>query len=276
MNDSKDRIAALWSAPVVLIGMIHLPPLPGSPRWTGTMEGVLGRAAEDAAALEQAGFHGVIVENYMDAPFHPAAVPPVTVAAMTMAVSRVVQQVRIPVGVNVLRNDAASALSIAAVTGAAFIRVNVHTGSMWTDQGLLTGTAHETLRLRKELGVDTAILADVHVKHATPPSGADLAEAAADAWSRGLADGLVVSGSGTGRATDEADVARVREAVPRAPVFIGSGVTVESAGRLPSAVRGAIVGTSVMKGGLAGGGVEPSLARAFVHAAHRNEAGGGA
>ena len=36
---------------------------------------------------------------------------------------------------NVLRNDAAAALSIAAVAGATFIRVNVHTGAVVADQG---------------------------------------------------------------------------------------------------------------------------------------------
>ena len=51
----------------------------------------------------------------------------------------------LPVGVNVLSNDAASALAIAAATDARFIRVNVHTGSMNTDQGPIHGRAHETL-----------------------------------------------------------------------------------------------------------------------------------
>jgi uncharacterized protein len=231
------------------------------------MDDVLDRAAADAAALARAGFDGVIVENYMDAPFHPGAVPPVTVAAMTRAVSAVVEAVDIPVGVNVLRNDAAAALSIASVTGAAFIRVNVHTGAMWTDQGLLTGSAHETLRLRRVLAAEVAIFADVHVKHATPPAGASLAEAAADAWSRGLADALVVSGSGTGRATPEADVTEVGRSVPDAPVFLGSGVTADTVGALPTAARGAIVGTAVMRDGVAGRGVDPARAEAFVRAA---------
>ena len=257
----------LWSGSPVLIGMVHLPALPGAPRWAGTTRGVLERAVADATALARAGFDGVIVENYMDAPFHPGAVPPVTVAAMTRAVSAVVEAVDIPVGVNVLRNDAAAALSIAVVTGAAFIRVNVHTGAMWTDQGLLTGSAHETLRLRRALGAEIAIFADVHVKHATPPAGASLTEAAADAWSRGLADALVVSGSGTGRATPAADVTEVGRSAPDAPVFLGSGVTADTVGALPAAARGAIVGTAVMHDGVAGGGVDPARADAFVRAA---------
>ena len=168
---------------------------------------------------------------------------------------------------NVLRNDAAAALSIAAVTDAAFIRVNVHTGAMWTDQGLVTGSAHETLRLRRELGVRAAILVDVHVKHATPPAGATIGDAASDAWERGLADGLIVSGAGTGKETSSGDLEAVRRAVPPAPIFVGSGVTEATVPRLLDRAHGAIVGTAVMRGARAGAGVDPLRARRFVQAA---------
>lgn len=261
-----DRIWPVDRVPV-LIGMVHLAPLPGSPRHSESLAAAIGRAVNDAAALERAGFDGVIVENYGDVPFHPGEVPPVTVAAMTRIVSAVLDTVSVPVGVNVLRNDARAALSIAAVTGAAFVRVNVHSGSTWTDQGLLTGAAHDTLRLRAGLGTDTAILADVHVKHAVPPSGTTLEQAAADAWHRGLADGLIVSGPGTGLRTDDGDVEAVADAVPDAPVFLGSGVTVETAGSLPTAARGAIVGSAVMRRGVAGSGVDEHRAEALVRAA---------
>src|SRR5690606_17653797 len=117
--------------------------LPGAPRHTGSMEAVFDRARADATALAEAGFDGIIVENFMDSPFHPGPVPPVTVAAMTSAVGAVREVTDLPVGVNVLRNDGAAALAIAAVTGALFVRINVHAGSMWTDQGLIEGRAHE-------------------------------------------------------------------------------------------------------------------------------------
>lgn len=260
-----------WRRRPALIGMVHLLPLPDAPRWGGSIQTVLSRAREDATALQDAGFDAVIVENFLDAPFHPDRVPPITVAAMTRVVATVVERTSIPVGVNVLRNDASAALSIAAVTGASFIRVNVHTGAMWSDQGLLTGRAHETLRLRRSLEAPVAILADVHVKHATPPAGARLSDAASDAWQRGLADGLVVSGSGTGHTTRPDDLTEVSTAVPDAPVFLGSGVTAEAVSALPSEAHGAIVGSAVMEHGRAGAGIDPARARSFVRAL-RNQA----
>lgn len=249
-----------------VVGMIHLPPLPGAPGPRPSMEDVLEVAAADARALADAGVDGVLVENFGDAPFFPDRVPPETVAALTLAVDRVRRTVSLPVGVNVLRNDAGAALAVAAATGAAFIRVNVHVGSAWTDQGFLQGEAHRTVRRREELGHRCALLADVHVKHATPVPGESLEEAARDAWHRGQADGLVISGSGTGRATDPARVARVVEAVPEAPVWVGSGASVETLEALWPVAAGFIVGSALQEEGRAGERVDPDRARAFMTA----------
>jgi membrane complex biogenesis BtpA family protein len=233
------------------------------------MSEVLDRAMADTRVLTEAGFDGVLVENFMDVPFHPGRVPPVTVAAMTRAVVSASSVTELPLGVNVLRNDAAAALSIAVSTGASFVRVNVHTGAMWTDQGLVQGSAHETLRLRATLDAPVAILADVHVKHATPPPGADIATSARDIWSRGLADGLVVSGRTTGRPADTADLEAVRAAVPSAAVLVGSGLTGENAETLLTLAEGAIVGSSVMNEGRAGEGVDADRASALVDTVRR-------
>ncbi len=255
----------------VLVGMVHLLPLPGSPRWAGSMRSVVARAVADARILAESGFDAVMVENYQDAPFYPARVPPETVAGLSVAVGEVVRAVEVPVGVNVLRNDGPSAVAIAVATGARMVRVNVHTGAMLADQGWLSGEAHETLRLRARLGAEVAILADVLVKHATPPPGIDLEQAARDAWDRGLADGLVVSGLATGAATDLDRVGRVKAAVPDAPVWIGSGLTPELAASQLAAADGAIVGTTLMHGGTAGAGVDPARVAVLMQAVGRGK-----
>ncbi len=203
----------------------------------------------------------MLVENYGDLPFHPGAVPPETVAALTVAVAEVVRTVSLPVGVNVLRNDAAAALAIAVATGARFIRVNVHTGALLTDQGWIAGLAHDTLRRRAALGADVAILADVLVKHAVAPAGLNAARAARDAWHRGLADGLVVSGPATGEEPDLARLRAVKAAVPEAPVWIGSGLTPENAAALMAVADGAIVGSAFERDGVAGNPVEVERVR---------------
>lgn len=236
------------------------------------MSAVIARAMDDTHALTEGGIDGVLVENYLDAPFLPGAVAPETVAAMARVVSAVVGECSVPVGVNVLRNDASAALGIAVACAASFVRVNVHTGVMWTDQGRIEGRAAHTLRLRSALGTDVAIFADVHVKHATSPPGETLEAAASDAWQRGLADVLIVSGGATGQATAAADLRRARAGAPEAPVLIGSGVTTESVVSLLDIADGAIVGTSLTRDGRPGTGIDPVLVRALVSAARERRA----
>ncbi len=265
MTKSEQGVASIWPRDGVLIGMIHLPPLPGTPRWSGSMATVRDHALRDAEALTESGFDGIIVENYGDAPFLPA-VSPECMAALTVAVDAVGRATALPLGVNVLRNDAVSALAIARATDAAFIRVNVHTGSMWTDQGLIEGTAGETLRTRSRLQLETRILADVHVKHGIPPAGSSVTGAASDAWDRGLADGLIVSGTATGRPVASADLDAARKGAPEAPLFVGSGVTETSVRGLLTEAFGCIIGSAIMSAG-PGTPVDPSRAKRMVEVA---------
>jgi membrane complex biogenesis BtpA family protein len=233
-----------------LIGMVHLPPLPGSPGSVGnTFDKIIRTAVSEAIMLAKAGFDAVIVENFGDMPFAATRVPPETVAAMAVVVDHVVRDAGIPVGVNVLRNDPFAGLAVASVTGAAFIRVNVLSGIYATDQGLITGEAHELLRRRAAISPGVRIAADVHVKHAVPVSQPDIALAAEETAHRAGADMLIVSGAGTGKPTDLAAVRRVKDAVRDKPVWIGSGVTAETVREFLDIADGVIVGTALKKNG---------------------------
>ncbi len=253
-----------------LVGVIHLPPLPGSPRAAATVAEVTRSARADAAALVGAGFDGIIVENFGDAPFFATRVPDVTIAAMTACVLAVREAAPdIAVGVNVLRNDAGAALAIAHVTGAAFVRVNVHTGARLTDQGLIEGEAATTLRRRRELGARVSIWADVDVKHSSPLAPGSLEQEVEDTALRGLADAILVTGDGTGKGTPLEKIARVRRAAGERPVYVASGATRETMRELALACHGIIVGTALRAGGIPGGPIDVEAARAFAEA-HRS------
>lgn len=250
-----------------LIGMVHLAPLPGSPRFGGSMDAVVDRALRDAAVLTDAGFAALMVENFGDAPFHADDVPPVTVAAMARIVTELRTVTPAALGVNVLRNDALAALGVAAACGADLIRVNVLTGTMYTDQGVITGRAAAVARERARTAPGVLVLADVFVKHATPPPGLTLEQSAIDTWERGGASALVLSGTGTGRPVDPDDLERVRAAVGAAPLVVGSGATVASLPRLAAVADSIIVGSALKQDGDVLGPVDPDRARAFVEAA---------
>jgi membrane complex biogenesis BtpA family protein len=258
---------SVWRSAKRIVGMVHLLPLPGAPQYRGSMQEILGRATRDAEALVAGGVDGIVIENYGDIPFYPGVVPAATVSALTLAVTEVSRIASVPIGVNVLRNDATAALSIAAATGASFIRVNVHSGAMLTDQGWIEGKAYETVRLRHVLEADVAIYADVMVKHAVAPPGLTIEDAARDAVERGCADALIVSGAATGAATDPAELRRVKAAVPETPVWVGSGVSAETIVQLLDIADGVIVGSAFEEGGRAGEPVVVDRVRRVVDVA---------
>ena len=247
-----------------LIGMVHLGPLPGSARDSGDLSGVIARAVDDARALESGGIDALMVENFFDAPFHKSGVPPHTVAAMTAAVLAVRAAVAIPIGVNVLRNDACAAMGIAHASGAAFIRCNVYVGAVVTDQGIIEGAAREVVDLRRRLGAHVAIWADIFVKHAMSLVEWTIETEARDAVERGLADAIIVTGSATGSAPEHAWVRDVKAAVPQTPVLVGSGVDVRDARTLLREADGAIVGSSLKIDGVVSNPVDVDRVRALV------------
>jgi membrane complex biogenesis BtpA family protein len=252
-----------------LVGVIHLPPLAGSPRASLDVKACEQRAAEDAKVLAGSGFEIAMIENFGDAPFFAGRVPAVTVAAMTScAVAVRAAAPSLALGINVLRNDAESALGIAVAVGAVCIRVNVLTGARVTDQGLIQGDAASLLRARKALGADgVEVWADVDVKHSAPLAARPLADEASDLVSRAHASAVLVTGEGTGRAVDHAKLEEVHRAVAgRAPVLVASGATI---GVLPSLARrceGVIVGSALRADGVAGGPIDAKRASEFARA----------
>lgn len=254
----------IFKTPNPIIGVVHLLPLPTSPRWGGNLKTVIDRAEQEATALASGGVNGLIVENFFDAPFAKDQVDPAVVSAMTLIVQRIMNLVTLPIGINVLRNDAQSALAIAACTGAQFIRVNVLNGVMATDQGIIEGHAHEILRYRRELGSDVKILADVLVKHGRPLGSPNLTTAVQETIERALADGVILSGWSTGSPPSLEDLELARAAAMGTPVFIGSGASWENVGNLMQAADGVIVSSSLKRHGQIHQPIDPSRVSQFV------------
>jgi membrane complex biogenesis BtpA family protein len=258
--------ALLSSGRKTLIGVVHLKPLPGSPRWNGNLKALIDFAVADALAYESGGADAVFIENFGDVPFTKGSVAPETIAAMTAAGCALRAAIKLPIGFNVLRNDARAALALCSVCGGDFIRVNVHSGAMLTDQGLIEGDAYNTLRYREQLRSQAQIFADVHVKHAVPLGNQTLEDSAHDTAERGLADALIVSGVGTGQAADIGDVERVRRACPGTRLLLGSGVNADNAKAYLRFADGVIVGSSLKRDGKLANPVDAKRVAALVKA----------
>ncbi len=249
-----------------IIGMLHVPALPGSPRNELDFTGIVDWVLKDAAAMSAGGVDALLLENFGDVPFYPGSVPPHTIAFMTAIGREVKRGFDLPLGINVLRNDAQSALAVASAVPAEFIRVNIHTGARVTDQGLIQGSAHETLRYRRMLGSDVQIFADVDVKHSAPLAVRGLREEVEELVSRGCADAVIVTGSATGNETALEDLKEAKRAAGAIPVFAGSGVHVENVSAVLEIADGVIVGTALKRDGVTANPVELERVRALVEA----------
>jgi hypothetical protein len=250
-----------------IIGMLHVPALPGSPQNKLSLRAVLDWVLKDADVLARGGIRAFMLENFGDAPFYPARVPAHTVAYMTAIGWEIRRSFDLPLGINILRNDALSAVAVAAAVSAEFIRVNIHTGARLTDQGIIEGTAHETLRYRKYLGSPVRILADIDVKHSAPVAQRPLSQEIEEILSRGGADAIIMTGSGTGKQTAIEDLKQAKAAAGTAPVFAGSGVDVRNVRSILQIADGAIVGTAFKEDGVTTNPVELSRVQALMEAA---------
>ena len=247
------QLSELFKTTKPLIGMVHLLPLPGSPRSRGDISIVEDRAVADVRALVEGGVHGVLFENFGDAPFTKGKVKPLTVSTMTRVVLRCVKDLDLPFGINVLRNDWEAALGIAATTGASFIRVNILSGVYATDSGMIEGEGYACMRerqaLTRELGIDIALYADALTKHGRPLTEQTVEDATLDLVKRVGVDGVIITGPRTGAPAKEADVAAAKQAAGNTPVLVGSGVNPDNIKNYSQFAQGFIVGSYLKKDG---------------------------
>ncbi len=254
---SQPLVPQFASVSKPVIGMLHLLPLPGAPRYGGDVSAIRDAMLADAKALADGGAHALMLENFGDAPFYPGRVPACVITHMTALACEVRRRFDLPLGINVLRNDSRSALAVAHAAGAAFIRVNVLCGARVTDQGLIQGDAHDLLRERRQLGAESIkVLADVNVKHSAPLGVRPVEVEVHDVVERGGADAVIVSGSGTGQSADLEELAAVKAAAAT-PVFVGSGVTAGTIETLWPHADGFIVGTALKRDGVTTHAVDP-------------------
>lgn len=267
----------LFNRPKAAIGVVHCPPLPGSPDYDGEpVDRLLARALADAAAYAKGGLDGLIIENHGDIPFaKPADIGPETAAMMAVIADQARRATGLPVGINVLANAAIPAIAIAKAAQAGFIRVNQWANAYVANEGLIEGEAGRALRYRSWLHArDIMVFADVHVKHGAHAIVADrsIAELTRDAEFFN-ADVLIATGQRTGDAAALDEVGAIKEAT-QLPVVIGSGVTVDNIGELMTVADGVIIASSLKRGGVWWNPVDPKRVAAFTRAFRRSAARG--
>lgn len=260
----REAFRNLFGSKRPILGMVHLPPLPGSPNYGGSLGAVIDHALRDAEALASNGVNALIVENLGDYPYYPMTQEPETVAAMTRVALEIRRRYSVPLGINVLRNSWKAALAVASIVEARFIRLNVLTDAMITDQGPINGEAHLALRYRKMLQAqDVLVFSDIYCKHGAPVVERDLATVAHEMVERGMADALIVSGASSAVPPEREKIALVRKAVPETPIILGSGIGVETAELLADA-DGSVFGYGTKPSGDMNDPVDAQTVRRFM------------
>jgi membrane complex biogenesis BtpA family protein len=227
-----------------LIGMLHLPPLPGSALHDGTpLPAIERRAVAEATELAAAGFDGLMLQNAGHGP--PGKDADLATVAQMAAIARAVcQEVHIPLGVNVLKNGVETAFAIASAVGASFVRIKVYVGAVVGSEGIVEGGAQAALAERRRLGLDhVAILGDILDRTSQPLADVPLAELADWAVRHGHADALVITGRDM--AETRAMLAAVRGADETTPLVVGGGATSENAADLLRVADALIVGSAL-------------------------------
>ncbi len=224
--------------------MVHLPPLLKPFRGSGSVKEIFSFAIQDAITLEKAGFDAVLVENFHDIPYSKYQVDESKLLLMSSLVEKIISNINIPCGVNILRNACVQAVVLASVTGASFIRCNIYEGVYVTDQGIIESVAVDVQQIHQELRSRVKILADIHVKHASPLGKFTLVESAKNALNRGAANAIIISGRETGQLIDLVELKNFVKLSSIKPI-LGSGLAIENLSEVFSSISGAIVGSSI-------------------------------
>lgn len=263
-----DTLRALFGREgALVIGVVHLLPLPGAAAYDGMpVPAIVERALADAQAYAEAGLDGLIVENHGDVPFlKPELIGPETAASMAVITDKVKAATGLPVGINVLANAAHVALAVAMASGAGFIRVNQWCNAYVANEGIIEGPAATALRYRRSLGaMDVRIFADSHVKHGSHAITADrsIGELTRDLeWSG--ADVVIATGQRTGDPATPDEIRAVGEATVL-PVVVGSGMTLDNAGPILGLAAGCIIASALKVDGAWWNPVDAARARAFM------------
>ena len=250
-----------------IIGVIHLLPLPGAPRYSGQLvDDIYDAAARDAEILADGGIDGIIVENAFDIPYaRPENIGFETVAGLTAACARVKQSTDMPLGITCVANGVLPGIAVAKAIGGHWIRANQWAHAYISPEGLLNGPAGEALRYRSFLRAsEVAVFADVRVKFGAHSITSDrsVIEIARDTEFFD-ADALIVTGERTGDAPNRDNISAVKDAT-NLPVLIGSGLHAKSVSDLLSLADGAIVGSSLKHEGVWWESVDPSRVEALM------------
>jgi membrane complex biogenesis BtpA family protein len=229
-----------------IIGMLHLPPLPGSYTYEGQpLDAIVEYALREAEILASSGFDGFLMQNAGD---RPAAleVCPEKVAYMSV-IGAAVRRAHptVPLGVNVCWNVPKATIAVCHAVGGAFIRLeHVYIGMAITAHGPVYGCAYEATQFLKLLDAKhIRILADVYETHSAPIGRMPIEQAAHQATGACQAHAVIITGSTFAESMEMMQT--IKKSSPTMTVILGGGSAPTNVAEALELADGIIVGRSL-------------------------------
>ena len=249
----------------VVLGMIHLPPLPGTPFYKdGSFNQTLEAAVESARALYDGGADGCLVQTVDRIYSVKDESDPARTTAMGLIVHAIAQVTgdEFQIGVQLMRNALKASLAVAKVAGGTFIRAGAVVGMTLTTHGMVEANPLEVIEYRNKINAwDIKVIAEVDSMHfkwfGEAKSTAEVARSAKHVG----ADAVSLGDPNENKTLDM--IGAVRKFVPSLPIILAGYTNHENAARLMASADGAFVGTCLERGGW-GGQIDVERVKTYV------------
>jgi membrane complex biogenesis BtpA family protein len=247
-----------------IIAMCHFQALPGDPKYDASkgMRWIVEKAREDLLALQNGGVDAVMFSNERSLPYLTRT-EPITAISMARVIAEMHNDIRVPFGVNVLWDPAAS-IDVAMAVGGQFVR-EIFTGAYASDFGVWSPNCGEIVRHQYQIGAGhIKLLFNIVPEAALYMAPRNIADIARSTAFNAEPDGICVSGLTAGSKTDGQTLEIVKKAIPDVPVFANTGVSLENVEEQLTYADGAVVGTTFKKDGYVWNQVDVNRVKAFM------------
>ena len=263
---TNERFKSLFKTEKPIIGMVHVMPLPGTPKYQGSLQQIIDFACREAETLLTGGVDGIQIENQFDRPYlKPSDIGYETIAYMSSITSTISRLVNIPYGVHIMMNGVEQAIAVAHSCNAKWVRVYELANAYISNSGAIEAAGPKALRYRRMLGADDVmVFGDFHVKHGSHFVVQDrsIEELAHDVEACG-GDALILTGTSTGKAPEVEDARQIQKA-SSLPLFIGSGFTLGNAPQFLPYIDGVIVGSALKQDGILENPTDPDRVKKMM------------
>ncbi len=248
MNKTKFKKIFKVNNPV--IGMIHIRALPGTPNYKNNNNEIIEMALKEAEIYFKAGIDSLALENMHDVPYIKGSVGHEITSMMSIIGYEIKKHYKIPCGIQILAAANKEALAVAKAANLDFIRAEGFVFGHLADEGYIDSCAGDLLRYRKQISAEyIAVFTDIKKKHSSHSITSDISILdTAKAAEFFLSDGVIVTGTGTGKEVDLNELKSVKKYF-KGPVIIGSGVTIDNLDKYFYSSDAMIIGSWFKKNG---------------------------